>query len=353
MNKELLEKQKQVGANFNSNSSVPDSFGNDNQALKAAQEEVTLWDRSHWGIIEVSDQERLRFIHNQSTNQINQLKPGQGCETVFVTSTGRNIDLVTVYVTEDSLLLLISPQKQEEMMKWLDRFLFPMDQVQLKDVSEKYAIFTLIGPQSNNLIKDLDIEDISEQEEYTNQLINRENIQLRLGVGTGLKIPGCTLIIPNQKAAYLWQKLIDKGAIPCGDRVWEKLRILQGRPLPGKELTEDYNPLETGLWEHISFDKGCYIGQETIARLNTYQGVKQRLWGVELNTFVESGEDVLVEGKKVGKITSSTTTQQGAFSLAYIRTKAGGIGLEVKVGEVEGKLVDVPFLTHDYYTANS
>ncbi len=353
MNKELVEKQKQAGANFNSDSSVPDSFDNDEQALKATQEEVALWDRSHWGIIEVSDQERLRFIHNQSTNQINQLKPGQGCETVFVTSTGRNIDLVTVYVTEDSLLLLISPGKKEEMMKWLDRFLFPMDQVELKDVSEQYAIFTLIGPQSNNLIKDLVIEDISEQKEYTHQLITIENIQLRLSVGTGLKIPGYTLIIPSQKAANSWQKLINQGAIPCGNRVWENLRILQGRPVPGQELTEDYNPLETGLWGHISFDKGCYIGQETIARLNTYQGVKQRLWGVELTEFVEPNSEIIVEGKKIGKITSSTTTETGAFSLAYIRTKVGGAGLKVQVGNLEGKLVEVPFLTHEYYQTSS
>lgn len=58
-------------------------------------------------------------------------------------------------------------------------------------------------------------------------------------------------------------------AVPLGDRVWEQLRIQQGRPAPDQELTEDYNPLEAGLWQTISFEKGCYIGQETIARLNT------------------------------------------------------------------------------------
>ncbi|MGB3692489.1 MAG: folate-binding protein [Spirulinaceae cyanobacterium] len=349
MSKELQKIQKQIGATFSSKFSVPDSFGNDSQALKAAQEKVALWDRSHWGLIKVCDQERLRFIHNQSTNEINQLKPGQGCETVFVTSTGRNLDLVTVYVAEDSLLLLISPQQREEMMKWLDRFLFPMDQVELIDISEQYAIFTLIGPQSNTLVQNLGIENIGEGKEYTHQLTTIENIKLRLCVGTGLKIPGYTLIVPIQEAANLWQQLINQGTIPLGNDAWEQLRIFQGRPISGQELTEDYNPLETGLWQHISFNKGCYIGQETIARLNTYQGVKQRLWGVISTAPVELGSEVIVAGKRVGKITSSTTTDQGAFSLAYIRSKAGGAGLKVQIGEVEGELIDVPFLTHEYH----
>ncbi len=349
MTKELLEIQKQAGATFISYPSVPDSFGNDSKALKAAQKEVALWDRSHWGLIKVCDQERLRFIHNQSTNEINQLKPGQGCETVFVTSTGRNIDLVTVYVTEDSLLLLISPQKREEMMKWLDRFLFPMDKVELTDISEEYRLFTLIGPQSDQVIQELGVGKLGDGGEFSHQLIDIQNTKLRFCLGTGLKIPGYTLIVPIQEAANLWKQLINKGVTPLGNCVWEQLRILQGRPVPGQELTEDYNPLETGLWQNISFNKGCYIGQETIARLNTYQGVKQRLWGVKSTALVEPGSEVMVAGKKVGKITSSTITEQGAFSLAYIRTKAGGAGLKVQIGNVLGEIVDLPFLSHEYY----
>jgi hypothetical protein len=117
--------------------------------------------------------------------------------------------------------------------------------------------------------------------------------------------------------------------------------------MPERELTEDYNPLEAGLWQTISFSKGCYIGQETIARLNTYKGVKQQLWGVRLGAPVQPGSVVTLEGEKVGKLTSFTETERGLFGLAYIRTKAGGVGLKVQVAEVEGEIVDVPFLTHE------
>ena len=74
------------------------------------------------------------------------------------------------------------------------------------------------------------------------------------------------------------------------------MRIQQGRPKSDRELTEDYNPLEAGLWQTISFEKGCYIGQETIARLNTYKGVKQKLWGIKLDRSVSPQTPIFVDG---------------------------------------------------------
>jgi hypothetical protein len=181
----------------------------------------------------------------------------------------------------------------------------------------------------------------------SHQQLTLDELPVRVAVGSGLALPGYTLIVPADDAAKLWQTLTAAGAIPTGDRIWEQLRIEQGRPMPERELTEDYNPLEAGLWQTISFSKGCYIGQETIARLNTYKGVKQQLWGVRLGAPVQPGSVVTLEGEKVGKLTSFTETERGLFGLAYIRTKAGGVGLKVQVAEVEGEIVDVPFLTHE------
>lgn len=349
MIQELYEVQVNAGATFDGDVNAPASFGNDAQALKAARDGVALCDRSHWGLLKISDDDRLHYLHNQSTNDFNYLQPGEGCNTVFVTSTARTIDLATACVTEDAVLLLVSPNRRQQLMEWLDRFIFPMDRVELTDISEENAIFSLIGPQSDALLKQLGVEEIIGQAEASHRLLQLADIEVRLAVGTGLALPGYTLIVPAQQAATLWRKLTTATrAIPMGDRVWEQLRIQQGRPAPDWELTEDYNPLEAGLWQTISFEKGCYIGQETIARLNTYKGVKQQLWGVRLNTAAEPGTPITVAGSKVGKLTSYTETEQGPFGLAYVRTKAGGAGLKVQVGETEGELVDVPFLTHDY-----
>ena len=93
-------------------------------AIQAAREGVAVCDRSHWGRIQVSEGDRIRFLHNQSTNDFQRLKPGQGCDTVFVTSTARTIDLATAYVMEDAVLLLVSPNRREKLMKWLDQYIF-------------------------------------------------------------------------------------------------------------------------------------------------------------------------------------------------------------------------------------
>lgn len=349
MKQELREFQIKSGAIFDPNKDVIDSFGNDTQALANIQDSIILCDRSHWGLIKLTGEDRQRFLHNQTTNNINQLEPGQGCDTVFVNSTGRTLDLATVYVTDEALLILVSPNRRQFLIEWMDRYLFPMDKVKITDISDENVVFSLIGKDCNALPKQWAFNEIIEQAEGNHQLVTIENQSLRIAVGSGLKMPGYTLIVPIDAAIIIWEKLIELGAMPVGDRVWETLRIQQGRPFPDQELTEDYNPLEAGLWYAIAFDKGCYIGQETIARLNTYQGVKQRLWGVKLSQFVEPGTPVIFEGNKVGMLTSCIETKQGVFGLAYVKTKAGGEGLKIKLKESDGELTSVPFLTHEYY----
>ena len=350
MIQELRDVQAAAGATFDSitDVTVPASFGNDAAAIQAARQAVALVDISHWGRLKISGDDRLRYLHNQSTNHIEQLKPGQGCDTVFVTSTARTIDLATVYVTEDALLVLVSPHRRQQLMQWLDRYIFPMDKVELKDVSNEYATFCLIGPGSDAVLQNLSDEMPVEDAYASHHELTLDGMNVRVAVGNGLALPGYTIILPFAKAAKLWQVLTQAGATPMGDRVWEQLRIEQGRPACDRELTEDYNPLEAGLWQTISLSKGCYIGQETIARLNTYKGVKQQLWGIRLKAPVEPDTVVMVGDEKVGKLTSFTQTEQGPFGLAYIRTKAGGKGLNVQVGDTEGEVVEVPFVTHEY-----
>ena len=313
-------------------------------AIQSATERVAVCDRSHWGRIRVSDDDRIRFLHNQSTNDFHSLKPGQGCDTVMVSSTARTIDLVTAYILEDAVLLLTSPSRRELLMQWLDRYIFFADQVQLTDVTDETSTFSLIGPQSHNIVEQLGAGAIIGQAYGNHQLVNG----LMIAVGSGLATPGYTIIIPAAQKEKIWQQILALGAVELRNSAWETLRILQGRPAPDAELTDDYNPLEVGLWQTISFNKGCYIGQETIARLNTYKGVKQHLWGIRLNAPASVGSAIAIGDEKVGKLTSYTATVNGHFGLGYIRSKAGGIGLKVQIGQAEGEVVKVPFVSHQY-----
>lgn len=317
--------------------------------LQFSQTGVVICDRSNWGLISVRGEDRQRYLHNQSTNDFQQLKSGRGCETVFVTSTARTIDLATAYVTDESILLLVSPCQTTSLLTWLDRFIFPLDRVELKDISADYDLFTIMGAKSNDLLAKLGVDALKQDSKYYHQLAEIGGITLRIAVGTDLAIPGYNLIVPHSAAAQIWSVITEAGATPLGQKNWESWRIQQGRPLPGKELTEDYNPLEAGLWHTISFNKGCYIGQETIARLNTYKGVKQRLWGLKLNKLVDTGTKVELEAKKVGKVTSCINSLEGIFALAYVKTTAGEADTVVQVAGEDTPLLNLPFITHKYY----
>ena len=318
-------------------------------------QQVMLCDRSNWGLLQITGEDRLTYLHNQSTNDFQSLKIGEGCETVFVTSTARTIDLATTYVTEDAILVIVAPNRREYLLKWLDKFIFPFDKVEIAEVSENYGLLTLIGADSDRILSLLGVNNLSELALYNHQLVTIDGVEIRLGVGSDLALPGYNLIVPLEKAAQIRSLIIAQQVKEISEQEWEQLRILQGRPAPDKELTEDYNPLEAGLWQTISFEKGCYIGQETIARLNTYNGVKQRLWGVKFPNSdrqaitansLAVGTPVMVEEQKVGSLTSLTVTEQEPFGLAYVRTKAGGVGLSVQIGEFSGELVDLPYLNH-------
>jgi len=351
----LRDRQRAFGAQVSdaSASLIPASFGNDAAAFDSAHQGVALYDRTHWGRIQVGDRDCLRFLHNQTTNHFQDRQPGEGCDTVFVTSTARTLDLATAYVLEDAVMLLVSPGQTESLITWMDQFIFFADQVSLADLTADTATFSLIGSQSSDLLTTLGAESLLDGVYGSHRMTHVDGIPVRVAVGSGVAIAGYTLITDAHYAADLWERLVKAGALALGETVWERLRIEQGRPLPAHELTEDFNPLEAGLWHTISLTKGCYIGQETIARLHTYRGVKQQLWGVTLGAAVAPGTPVMAGDDKVGLLTSLVPTPDGFLGLAYLRTKAIESGLDpvqiqVQIQGVDAKLMPLPFVHHGY-----
>ena len=324
--------------------------------LQAAKTGAAIYNSSDWGKILVGDRDRLRFLHNQSTADFEQRQVGEVVDTVFVTSTARTIDLATGLILEDEVLLVVSPNRREYLFNWLDKYIFFADRVTLKDVTDTLASFTLIGAQSAAILERWGCLNLTQLFQSGHKLYQLDGIDVRIAIGTELGLPGYRLIVVGaaspaenrSHAAKLQQSLIDLGAVTLGEDAWEYLRIAQGRPKPDAELTEDYNPLEVGLWQTISFSKGCYIGQETIARLNTYKGVKQYLWGVELAGVVAAGTVMTIDGEKVGVLTSCSEIDGQILGLGYVRSKAGGVGLNVMVGGIQGEIISLPFIQHEY-----
>lgn len=312
-------------------------------------------DRSHWGRIQVTGADRLRFLHNQSTNAFEQLAAGQGCDTVFVSSTARTLDLASAYVGDESVLLMVSPGMATELINWMDRYIFFADKVTLSDQTDTTFAITLLGPDADRILTQLGIPlpDPAAGSHLQTNLPFEPEIAITIVRGTGLTLSGYTLIGPKDHETALKQWLIEHDVAGLTSQQWEVLRIRQGRPMPGQELTDKDNPLEAGLWQAVSFEKGCYIGQETIARLNTYQGVKKQLWGFKLEQLVPAPSPLTLNGTQVGALTSVAADSDGIWGLGYLRTKAGGAGLTLTVENTTAYAIELPFVSRGYLDNNS
>jgi aminomethyltransferase len=154
---------------------------------------------------------------------------------------------------------------------------------------------------------------------------------------------GYTLIAPAAQIEALWTRAIAAGAVPAGEAAFQWLRLVAGLPYVGHELTEDYIPLEANLWHAVSLQKGCYIGQEIIARMESRGKLARRLVGLRLEAPVLEGAAVMAGGATAGTVTTAGDLPDlGPVALAFLKTGQCEPGTAVSVGGVAGVVTPVP-----------
>ncbi|RID79801.1 hypothetical protein BRARA_A02509 [Brassica rapa] len=344
-----------VGGGIVSEDGVVESFDNDDEALDAFDNGVVVVDLSHFGRIRVSGDDRLHFLHNQTTANFECLIEGQGCDTVFVTPTARTIDIAHAWIMKNAIMLMVSPTTCQSIIEMLNKYIFFADKVDIKDITKQTCLFALAGPNCNQIMSKLNLGDLIGQPYGKHQHYTFDGMPITVGVGSLISDEGFTMLMSPAGAVSVWKTLLSEGAVPMGSEAWEKLRVLQGRPAPERELSKEFNVLEAGLWNSISLNKGCYKGQETIARLITYDGIKQRLCGLELSAQAEPGSTITFDGKKVGKLTSYTRGRNGSshFGLGYIKKQAASVGTTVTIREdISGIVAEVPYLSRQHPPTN-
>ena len=314
--------------------------------LGAAQAGSLLLDRSAWGRLRIQGSAALDYLHSQSTQDLKALKPGQGADTVFVTPTAGIIDLATVYVEEEACWIWTSPQRRRLLLQSLGRLLPFVRGAQIADATDQTFAFGLIGPQSQRLLEKVVTSEGIPTKLYEHRQVEIQGIPVHLACGSGLAQPGFTLWGASEHKAALASCLRQAGAELASAELWEALRLEAGRPAADHELTPDYNPLEAGLWHAVSLSKGCYIGQEVLAKQVTYRRIRQTLWGIRLQGEAQPGAEIVRQGEKIGVLTSAGSTSQGYWGLGYVRTKfTPAEGWEVEVGSTTGLLTRPPFLS--------
>jgi hypothetical protein len=310
----------------------------------AARASAVLRDASHWGRLLIRGNDHLDFLHRMTTNDFNNLAPGQGLEAVFIEQRARIIDLGVFYRGAASTLLLVSPRSRSAIPAWLDRFIFA-EAIEFEDISDKTAMLECCGPQAADLVQRATGHDLA-QCQPGHLLAPPTDAESWLARADWDGYPGFRAAGDPAAIGDLWQKLTATGASPIGEAAWDILRVERGLPLLGRELTEDYNPWEARLGHAIHMDKGCYIGQEVIARLDTYDKIKQHLVGLRLlpGDLPAPGQPLRDARREVGRITSAVhSPTQGPIALAYVRRDACDEGTVLTMGETRATVVPLPF----------
>lgn len=285
------------------------------------------------GMIEVTGQTRLDLIDRMSTQKVRDLKAGEGAATVLTTDIGRIIDRLLVYADEDKLFFLTGENNADNIGHYFSRYIFFNDDFHMNDVSAQTAVFAIYGGQAAAKLQQLELP--VELPLHHWRAITLNGLAATFHRTDSVAGAGYLLITAADNARPLQELLTEIGLTPLDPAQFEQLRVESGLPLLGHELTADYIPLETDLWDDVSFNKGCYIGQEIIARMESRGKISKKLVKLEASTAVASGSEITAAGKRVGTITSAA----GELALGYVKTSilenkepltAGDIPLKVR-----------------------
>ena len=269
---------------------------------EAATKTVGVYDASYMGRLKATGEDGLDLLNRMSTNKVVDLAAGEGAVTVLTTDRGRIIDVLGVVNQGDYVLLLTSPGRQRSVMEWLDKYTI-MENLTIEDVTSESVMLAVVGPDAGKLLgltpgtgspDSISIQPV--------QLGGHDALAVEQPLGA---LPRYWLIAAPDAAAGLWQHLTDSGAVPVGATAMDAVRVRFGVPEYGPELGEPYNPLEAGLIGSVDFTKGCYIGQEVIARLDSYKKVKRYLVSLRFaDASVSPGDALHLDGQNVGEVTS-------------------------------------------------
>jgi folate-binding protein YgfZ len=334
---------KHAGASFSgvNGFSIPVNYGRIEEELAAVNQHVALFDRSYLGKLALSGSDALDILHRISTNDLQYLAVDTMADTVFVTPKGRLIDFCRVINLREEIVLISSFFYIKHLFDWINRFII-LEDVTVRDASADYAWLTVIGPHVRQFLGKIASRPFTEKDETIwIQFAGKEFPILK---NINFKVPAYNFCFRNKDSDTVMKSLIDylnvfEGRL-IGDTAFQIIRVESGMPDGNSEITQDYNPHEARLTPAISFTKGCYTGQEVIARLDTYDKVQKYLMILELVQEISQKPplEVYIDEENIGHLTSYiyNPVSKKSVGLAYLKkmyTMENDLYMEVQAAE--------------------
>jgi folate-binding protein YgfZ len=322
----LYDIHKQHNANFIDIGGFPGvaDYGDVDVEALAVHTEAVILDLSHRGKIKVTGKDAAALIHGQTTNDIKKLKSGEGCHTVMISHKAKVLADFDVYNMGEYLLLDTHRSDVEYIIDHLSRHRISME-AELTDITDTLAYIAVEGIFAENIIDTVFGFDISNIAPY-NMIIHRYLEDVYVIRRDWTKDPGVYIYANKTIAPKIWQELLANGAKPVGLNAWDIVRLEMGEPRYGLELDDSIMPPEANMEYAISYNKGCYVGQETITRIKSYGHVNKNLFGFVLTNAMKPPykAKVMLDGAEEGYITSSVYSPyfKAQIALGYLRRDA-------------------------------
>lgn len=315
---------------------------------RAAQTGSVVIDASAWGRLRFTGKDRVDFLHRMSTNDLLRLQAGQGAATIFTTPIARIVDRAIVYLRETELLLLTSRDNQGRVFQWLRKYIFFNDDVQIKDVTGETAMLSVYGATVERVLQQVSGIDVSALPLHHWRTVHLGGGEAMLARADSMAGGGFHLIVEKSRLPQVWQALLAVGVVPIGEETYQALRVEAGRPEFGHELGDEYIPLEANLWADVSFTKGCYTGQEIIARMESRQRLAKQLMGLRFEQEMTPPATLLSNEHEVGVVTSAAHSPAlGWIGLGYLKSAEAAAGqlVQSRRGEhvVQATVAALPF----------
>lgn len=306
------------------------------------------FDLSFRGRICLTGADRVRFLNGQVTNNVKDLRAGEGCYAALVTAKGKLQSDLNIYCLPNELLLDFEPGLTERIIQRLEKYVIA-DDVQMTDVGPLYGLLSVQGPKAEEAVRSLALPvDIPVKpmgfSTINDATLGEIYVMNRARTGSS----GFDLFVPAASLGAVMDKLIaaakQAGGRACGWQAMEMARIEAGIPRFGVDMDETNLAPEAGIESRaISYTKGCYIGQEVIARIRTYGNVAKALRRLrladDLKELPKKGDKMYRDGKEAGYITSAVASPalKANIALGYVRKEANQAGAELILRKADGE----------------
>lgn len=303
---------------------MPVHYGDPVAEHEAVRRSVGLADLSHRGKLRVTGDDRVKWLQSVISNDILPLQPGEGRYSSFLTHKGKMLTYFRVYLQSDAVMLEDVGEIGDQTYTALRKFLLYGTKAKMENCAESWGLLLVSGPKAPLVVKatfGTDVDDVKPVNFVTAAIGGQTALVIR-AEETGEH--DVEILIPGDGLVTTWQRLMEAGAAhgikPFGNQAREALRMEAGIPKAGPDLNEEIVPPEANLeGKAFSLTKGCYPGQEVVARMDTYGNVRRHLVGLLVNgsAVPPKGAKLFSGNREVGWVSSATISPQLKAPIAF------------------------------------